>query len=149
MKVVFKCSLSPGMPGIGSLHAIFCLRLEVSFLQWSFSLAVDNFAFQLSFFTYSQDSFDHDKGQKSAISGRRLHRIFLNFLQWIFGENCPISGRRKKRRILSRLWLSWFFSVPIQLCFLAWHLQFELFYLQLERFCLQWESASTKHLKGL
>ena len=30
------------------------------------------------------------------------------------GENCPISGWRKKRRILSRLWLSWslFFSVP-------------------------------------
>ena len=26
------------------------------------------------------------------------------------GENCPISGRRKKRRILSRLWLSWFFQ---------------------------------------
>ena len=24
-------------------------------------------------------------------------------------RNCPISGRRKKRRILSRLWLSWFF----------------------------------------
>ena len=52
--------------------------------------------------------------------------FFLNFLQWIFqlflsrfsfskksppkcGENCPISGRRKKRRILSRLWLSWLF----------------------------------------
>ena len=53
---------------------------------------------------------------------------FLNFLQWIFfslfsrfyvqfnkeitpkcGENCPISGRRKRRKILSRLWLSWFF----------------------------------------
>ena len=25
------------------------------------------------------------------------------------GENCPISGRRKRRSILSRLWLSWFF----------------------------------------
>ena len=25
------------------------------------------------------------------------------------GENCPISGRRKSRKILSRLWLSWFF----------------------------------------
>ena len=25
------------------------------------------------------------------------------------GENCPISGRSKKRRILSLLWLSWFF----------------------------------------
>ena len=25
------------------------------------------------------------------------------------GENCPISRRRKSRRILSRLWLSWFF----------------------------------------
>ena len=32
----------------------------------------------------SQDTFDHDKGQKSAISGRHLHWIFLNFLQWIF-----------------------------------------------------------------
>ena len=58
---------------------------------------------------------------------RRLHWIFLNFLQW----SCPFSpgflctlvrnrpqmwrqlpefGRRKKRRILSRLWLSWFFQ---------------------------------------
>ena len=25
------------------------------------------------------------------------------------GETCPISGQRKKHRILSRLWLSWFF----------------------------------------
>ena len=25
------------------------------------------------------------------------------------GEICPISGQRKRRRILSRLWLSWFF----------------------------------------
>ena len=66
----------------------------------------------------NQDAFDHDRGQKSAISGHRLHWIFWNFLQWIIslfsrfsvqcskeiapkcGENCPISGRRKKRRIL-------------------------------------------------
>ena len=26
------------------------------------------------------------------------------------GENCPIPGRRKKSRILPRLWLSWFFD---------------------------------------
>ena len=26
------------------------------------------------------------------------------------GENCPISGRRKIRKSLSRLWLSWFFG---------------------------------------
>ena len=75
----------------------------------------------------SQDTFDHDKGQKSAISEKFLHWIFLNFLQWIFplfsrftvqfskevapkcGESRVISRRRKKRRILSRLWLSWFF----------------------------------------
>ena len=31
-----------------------------------------------------QETFNHDKGQKSAISARRLHWIFLNFLQWIF-----------------------------------------------------------------
>ena len=34
-----------------------------------------------------QDAFDHDKGQKSAIlaiSGRRLHRDFFEFFQWIF-----------------------------------------------------------------
>ena len=54
---------------------------------------------------------------------------FWNFLQWIIffflqvfclieeiaprcGKNSSISGRRKKRRIVSRLWLSWFFSVP-------------------------------------
>ena len=32
------------------------------------------------------------------------------------GENCPVSRRRKKRRILSRLWLSWFLQsrlIPI------------------------------------
>ena len=33
---------------------------------------------------FSQDTFDHDKGQKPAISRRRLHWIYLNFLQWIF-----------------------------------------------------------------
>ena len=31
-----------------------------------------------------QKSFDHDKVQKLAISGRCLHWMFLNFLQWIF-----------------------------------------------------------------
>ena len=31
-----------------------------------------------------QDVFDHDKGQKSAISWRLLHWILLSFLQWIF-----------------------------------------------------------------
>ena len=29
-------------------------------------------------------SFDHDKGQKSALSGRLSPLDFLNFLQWIF-----------------------------------------------------------------
>ena len=69
-----------------------------------------------------KDAFDHDNGQKSAISGRRLLCIFL----WIFcffsrfgvqfrkkiapkcGEKCPISRQRKKRGILSRLWLFFF-----------------------------------------
>ena len=31
-----------------------------------------------------QDTLNHDKGQKSAISGRRLHSTFLSFLQWFF-----------------------------------------------------------------
>ena len=39
---------------------------------------------QCTFSLDAQDTFDHDKGQKSAISGRRLHWIFLIFLQWIF-----------------------------------------------------------------
>ena len=38
---------------------------------------------------------------------------FLCNLEWKsppkYGENCPISKRRKMRKILSRLWLSWFF----------------------------------------
>ena len=69
-----------------------------------------------------------DKGQKkSAISGRRLHWILWIFSSGFFSflsrssvqfskeiapkcrENCPISGQRKKRRILSRLWLSGLF----------------------------------------
>ena len=33
---------------------------------------------------FCQDAFDHDKGQKPAILGRRLHWIFLNILQWMF-----------------------------------------------------------------
>ena len=32
----------------------------------------------------NQGTFFHDKGQKSAISGRRLHWIFGNFVHWIF-----------------------------------------------------------------
>ena len=36
----------------------------------------------LGVFTY-QDTFDHDKGQKSAISGRCLHWILLNFLHGV------------------------------------------------------------------
>ena len=31
-----------------------------------------------------QDTLDHDKGGKSAISGCHFHWIFVNFLQWIF-----------------------------------------------------------------
>ena len=60
----------------------------------------------------SQDAFDHDKGQKSAILGRRLHWIFRIFSTGFFlllsrfsvqfsqeippkcGENCPISVAR-------------------------------------------------------
>ena len=32
----------------------------------------------------NQDTFDHNRGQTSATPGRRLHWIFLNFLQSIF-----------------------------------------------------------------
>ena len=39
--------------------------------------------------SFNQGTFDHDKGQKSAFSGRRLHWIFLNFLQWIFFSFSP------------------------------------------------------------
>ena len=35
-------------------------------------------------FVVSQDAFDHDRGQKSAISGRRLHWIFLIFSSGFF-----------------------------------------------------------------
>ena len=76
-----------------------------------------------------QDAFDHDRGQKPAISGRRLHWIsffeislvdFFKFLQcFVFispgflcnlarkppptcGEICPISGWRKERRYSPR-----------------------------------------------
>ena len=68
-----------------------------------------------------QDTFDHDKGQKSAFSGRRPHWIFefspVEFFPFPPGSRpkmlrkLPDFGCRaeKKRRILSRLWLSWFF----------------------------------------
>ena len=96
----------------------------------------------------NQDAFEHNKGQKSAISGRRLHRIFQNFLQWSFfpfspgllcnlvrskeitpkcGEKLPDFRPEKKRRIVSRLWLScFFFSVPNEHFTkeLFWHSQF-------------------------
>ena len=68
-----------------------------------------------------QDAFDLDKGQKSAISGCRLHYIFWIIFSGFFPfsagysmqvskeiepkrrEKCPISGPRKMRRVLSRL----------------------------------------------
>ena len=68
------------------------------------------------------DAFDHDKRQRPAISGCRLH--LYNFIQRVSpifsrfsvqfpeeitpnsGENCLISGRREVHKILSRLWLS-------------------------------------------
>ena len=67
---------------------------------------------------------DHDKGRKSAISGRRLHwRLSTGFLAFspVFmcnlvktsplksGESSEKIQWRKSRQILSRLWLSWFF----------------------------------------
>ena len=70
-----------------------------------------------------QDTFDHDKGQKSAISGRRLHwRLSTGFFAFSPVFMCNLVRRvpynlekvekfqwRKSRQILSRLWLSWFF----------------------------------------
>ena len=69
-----------------------------------------------------QDAFDHDKGQKSAISGHRLHWII--FCLWIFSSGSfhsspgSLLGNRhkawrksrgfrpeRKGRVLSRLWL--------------------------------------------
>ena len=78
----------------------------------------------------NQVAFDHDKGQKSAISGNFLHWIFevppvdfplsprssVQFSKEIAakcGEDSPISVRRM-RRILSRLWLSWFFGPEVR-----------------------------------
>ena len=80
--------------------------------------------FQSGCRAYSQDTFDHDKRQKSAISERHLHWIFLRFFHWICFPLCSLvrkspqnvekiarfPDRRKKRRILSHLWLSWFFG---------------------------------------
>ena len=45
-----------------------------------------NFTFfcEFGYFSFQAGSLDHDKGQKSAISVRRLPWIFWNFLQWIF-----------------------------------------------------------------
>ena len=79
-----------------------------------------------------QDAFDHDKGQRTAISGRPppLDFYFLNFLEWMLfpffspgllcnlvrktSQNVEKSGRfpdrEKKRRLLSHLWLSWVFG---------------------------------------
>ena len=50
---------------------------------------------------------------------------FLSFRKEIApegGEDCPISGRMKKRRILSCLWLSWLFRSRKRLCILNWFL---------------------------
>ena len=62
-----------------------------------------------------QDTFNHDKGQTSPLDSQIFSSGFLFFSRfsvWFIqqerakcGENCPISGRRKMRR----LWPSWFF----------------------------------------
>ena len=46
------------------------------------------------------------------------------------GGNCPISGQRKEHRILSRLWLSWFFRFRSSRHVRCASLQFQLFVLQ-------------------
>ena len=72
-----------------------------------------------------QDTFDHDKRQKSAVSGKFLHFIFelspVNFAFFtIFSCNLAspkmekilrFLGGENAKKILSRLWLSRFFSV--------------------------------------
>ena len=50
---------------------------ELGLRQWRGKLA-GNIVLKI------QDALNHDKGQKSAISGRRVHCIVLNFLQWNF-----------------------------------------------------------------
>ena len=43
---------------------------------------------------YDQDTFDHDKGQKSAISGRRLHwRLSTGFFAFSPGSLCNLVRR--------------------------------------------------------
>ena len=82
-----------------------------------------------------QDTFENEKGRKSAIWGRRTGSFFefspVNCFPFSPGFLCnlvrkppqnvkiarfPGSGRRKKLRILSRLWLSWFFLIPNLVC---------------------------------
>ena len=44
-----------------------------------------------------QDTFDHDKGQKSAISGRRLHwRLSTGFFAFSPGSLCNLVSRAPK-----------------------------------------------------
>ena len=46
------------------------------------------------FFSDVQDTFDHDKGQKSAISGRRLHwRLSTGFFAFSPGSLCNLVRR--------------------------------------------------------
>ena len=88
---------------------------------------------KLKGFLIDQDVFDHDKGQKSAISGRRLHWI-LNFLQLIFpilsrfflssqwiAKNvekiAQFPGGEKGVQSCPRLMLSWFFRFRIEVLF--------------------------------
>ena len=61
----------PSFPWCFGVSLVFFL-LAISLVFWRFSVY------------FPQDAVDHDKAQKSAISWRHLHWMFLNFLQWIF-----------------------------------------------------------------
>ena len=53
-----------------------------------------NWTFSGLFFEFNQDTFDHDRGQKSAISGRRLHwRLSTGFFAFSPGSLCNLVRR--------------------------------------------------------
>ena len=96
-------------------------------------------------FLEDQGTFDHDKGQKSAISGAVSTGLFevspVDCFPFSPGLLCNLvrkwpqnvekiaPGRRTKRRILSRLWLSWFFRS-------SWRAIFFFGFLHLRGACL-------------
>ena len=91
-----------------------CLEMGSKGSESGFWLVLTYFCTRKTHFMhFCQYTFDHHKGEKSAISARCLLSSYVQFSKETHQKvwrNIAHSARRNLSKILSRFWLSWFYQ---------------------------------------